>query len=161
MAGLEGRWSCGADAAALAPGIGDPDEFSIDDCSTQRNLSDEGRDQARRIGDRFRAHGIAVSQVYSSQWCRCRETAKLLGLGEVVDLPITNSFFQRAGRRGSQTTALRQWLAANRSTGNLVIVMHQVNISALTDRYTSSGEMVILRVGENVVLQIVGSIETD
>src|SRR5688500_16468822 len=68
---------------ALAPGIGDPAEFRLDDCATQRNLSAAGRDQARAIGERLRAQGITQAEVYSSQWCRCLETARLLDLGAV------------------------------------------------------------------------------
>lgn len=146
---------------ALAPGIGDPEEFTLDDCATQRNLSDAGRDQARRIGDRFRENRVEVTRVFSSQWCRCEETAELLGLGAVTLLPALNSFFQRTGRRGPQTHAMREWLVENRSAGTLVFVTHQVNISALTDQYTTSGEMIIARVQNDGRLDIVGSIETD
>lgn len=146
---------------ALAPGIGDPENFEVGNCSTQRNLSDEGRDQARRIGDRFRANGIDRAAVFNSQWCRCRETAKLLGLGETTDLPVLNSFYQHAGQRGPQTRGLSQWLADHALERPLVLVTHQVNISAFTGTYASSGEMVIVRreAGGDVV--VVGTIETD
>ncbi len=66
---------------AIAPGTGDPSGFDIGDCSTQRNLDDRGRKQARKVGQAFRAAGIAVDRVLTSQWCRCRETARLLELG--------------------------------------------------------------------------------
>jgi len=76
---------------ALAPGIGDPDGFRLDGCATQRSLSDEGRRQARAIGDWLQARGIGQARVYSSQWCRCLETAALLDLGPVTELPALNS----------------------------------------------------------------------
>ena len=147
---------------ALAPGTGDPENFALDDCATQRNLSDEGQAQARRIGDRFRANGIAAASVYTSQWCRCRETAALLGLGAAHDLPALNSFFQRAGRRGPQTESLRRWIAAQALTGPpVVLVTHQVNITALTDRYAGSGEMVVVKRLPGGGLQVVGTLETE
>ena len=78
----------------IAPGVGDPPEFSINDCDTQRNLSKEGRLQAKRLGDRFRKNGIETAKIFSSQWCRCLETAKYLNLGDVIIEPGLNSFFQ-------------------------------------------------------------------
>ncbi|MDX1541772.1 MAG: histidine phosphatase family protein, partial [Geminicoccaceae bacterium] len=100
---------------ALAPGTGDPAEFEIDDCSTQRNLSDRGRAQARAIGQRFRANGIERAEVGSSQWCRCLETARLLGLGDVEPMPALNSFFRDRDRGPAQTTALEDHLQARSS----------------------------------------------
>lgn len=146
---------------ALAPGTGDPPEFSVNDCSTQRNLSDEGRQQAKRIGDRFRANGIQEAVVFSSQWCRCMDTAELLGLGAVTELPVINSFFQDYSRREPQTKMLREWLGKQDFAKPLVLVTHQVNINALTNVYTSSGEMVIVRINKSGELSVAGSIETD
>jgi broad specificity phosphatase PhoE len=128
---------------AIAPGTGDPSEFAIGDCSTQRNLSEEGRKQAAR------------------QWCRCLETARLLGLGPVTELPILNSFFQRPERRNRQTQALEAWLASQDLDGPLVLVTHQVNITALTGVYPASGELVVIRPLENGKILAVGTIETD
>lgn len=146
---------------ALAPGTGDPPEFTLGDCSTQRNLSDTGRAQARRIGERFRANGIDSAPVLTSQWCRCRETAELLGLGQVTDLPILNSFFQRPGQRQPQTAALRDWLGEQDLGPVHVLVTHQVNITALTGVYPSSGELVVVRSLNSGDVQVIGSIETD
>ncbi len=146
---------------AIAPGTGDPPGFALGDCGTQRNLSDEGRVQAERIGARFAANGIAQAEVFSSQWCRCLETAQLLGLGSVEQLPVLNSFFQRAERRDRQTRALETWLAGRALDRPLVLVTHQVNISALTGVFPASGELVVLRRSENGALSVVGSIETD
>lgn len=80
---------------ALAPGTGDPRNFDLTDCSTQRNLSEAGREQAKAVGELLRKSGIEKAGVYSSQWCRCLDTATLLGLGPVTELPALNSFFQQ------------------------------------------------------------------
>lgn len=129
----------------MAPGIGDPPNFALRDCSTQRNLSDEGRDQAYSIGLRFRANGIATAQVFSSQWCRCLETASLLGLGEIQELPSLNSFFSNGDREQAQIQALKKWLSGQRLKQPLVLVTHQVNITALTGVHPESGEVVLMR----------------
>ncbi len=145
---------------ALAPGTGDPARFDLTDCQTQRNLSDEGRQQAERIGERFRTNGIAEAKIYTSQWCRCRETAELFDLGPVSELPILNSFFQRFENRDKQTQALRDWLTDQPLDGPLVLVTHQVNISALTGAYAGSGEIVIIRRSDKGEITVVGSIKT-
>lgn len=145
---------------AIAPGTGDPSTFVLDDCSTQRNLSDAGRYQAIRIGESFRANGIATADVYSSQWCRCRETAEHLGLGLVEELPILNSFFRHPEGGDAQTRALRKWLAGQSLDRPLVLVTHQVNITALTGIYPASGELVIIRLSDDGNITVVGSIET-
>ena len=95
---------------AIAPGTGDPDNFVIGDCSTQRNLSDNGRDQAERIGERFRANNIDSTRIFSSQWCRCLDTARGLKLGPARELPPLNSFFQSFEERGPRTRALKEWI---------------------------------------------------
>ena len=130
---------------ALAPGTGDPTNFDVGDCATQRNLSDEGYRQALDIGDRFRKHGIAKAEVLTSVWCRCRDTATLLKLGTVRPLSALNSFFQTPDRREAQTKALTSWLNAYRSNAPLVLVAHQVNITALTGIYPRSGEIVVVQ----------------
>ena len=146
---------------ALAPGTGDPADFAIGDCATQRILSEEGRAQARRIGALFRANGIETAPVYTSQWCRCRDTAALLGLGPVADLPVLNSFFGRPGGRMPQTEGLRQWIAAQTLDSPRILVTHQVNITAITGVYPSSGEIVIVRAMADGDLAVVGTIRTD
>lgn len=146
---------------AIAPGTGDPPEFTLGDCSTQRNLSAEGRAQAVRIGERFRTNGIQTAQLFSSQWCRCLETARLLGLGPTLELPTLNSFFQRYNRREQQTQALKTWLDKQKLDKPLVLVTHQVNITALTDIYPTSGELVIIRRTKGGDLSVVGTITTD
>lgn len=146
---------------AIAPGGGDPREFRIGDCGTQRNLSEEGREQARRIGARLRENGIGSARVFSSQWCRCLETAQLLGLGPTSELPVLNSFFQRPERRERQTRALEEWLAGQALDGLLVLVTHQVNITALTGVFPASGELVVIRRSESGGISVVGSVQTD
>ena len=140
---------------ALAPGTGDPANFAVDDCTTQRNLSEEGRRQAVSIGARFRDNGIARAGVFSSAWCRCLDTAELLALGPVTTLPALNSFFEYWERREPQTTALREWLAGASGGAATVLVTHQVNITALTGVFPRSGEIVVVRLetgGEVTVL---------
>jgi phosphohistidine phosphatase SixA len=143
---------------ALAPGGGDPPGHRVGDCATQRNLSAEGRAQARAIGDRFRAAGIAEARVVSSQWCRCRDTATELRLGPVEDLPALNSFFGKSSRGPAQTNELRNWLATAPMHKPLVLVTHQVNISALTRETTSSGEIVVVRRKPDGAMQVLGSL---
>jgi len=118
---------------ALAPGGGDPDNFELRDCSTQRNLSDGGRAQAKRIGARLRANGVLAAHVYSSQWCRCLETARLLGFGKVKELSALNSFFATMDKRTAQTAALQDWIEDQPLDSPTVLVTHQVNITALTN----------------------------
>lgn len=127
---------------ALAPGTGDPAGFDIDDCSTQRNLDARGRDQARGVGAALRARGIDFDAVWTSQWCRCRETAALLDVGSVTDVPPLDSFFSNRSRAGQQTHAALDLLRRH-DGGRLVLVTHQVNITALTGVFPRSGEMIV------------------
>lgn len=143
---------------ALAPGTGDPSSFTLGDCATQRNLSERGREQARRIGAAFRERGINFSQVLSSQWCRTRETAELLDLGAVSDAASLNSFFQDFSSRDDQTAETLDLIRS--SNGRVMLVTHQVNISALTGRGTRSGEVLIIRERDRKV-DIIGSILID
>ncbi|MFT7578233.1 MAG: phosphohistidine phosphatase SixA [Alphaproteobacteria bacterium] len=129
---------------AIAPGTGDPENFKLRDCSTQRNLSDQGREQARRAGRILRSHGVDEALIYSSQWCRCQETAKLLAVGQVRDLASLNSFYESYERRAEQTRHLKSWLGARPTGKPLILVTHQVNISALTGNGTQSGEIVFV-----------------
>lgn len=130
---------------ATAPGVGDPPGFRLDDCSTQRNLSEGGREQARRIGALLRERGLAQAPVYSSQWCRCLDTARLLGLGPVTPWRTLNSFFETSEVEDAQTAALRAEIARLDLAKPAVLVTHQVNITALTGILPASGEMIVLR----------------
>lgn len=132
---------------SLAPGIGDPSDFVVDRCETQRNLSDDGRKQAKNTGEALRKNGIATAMVLTSQWCRCIETADLLSKGKPVHYPTINSFFQDRSTAAAQTETLRKDIAAwirSDSSEPRVLVTHQVNISALTGEYANSGDMLIV-----------------
>lgn len=131
---------------AEAPGVGDPPGFRLGECATQRNLSSRGRGQALRLGERLRAQGVAVGAVWTSQWCRTRDTATLLDLGEVREVPAFNSFFDERGDEPAQTAAARQLLLGWRGPGALVVVTHQVNITALTGTNPASAEGIVLAV---------------
>jgi broad specificity phosphatase PhoE len=143
---------------ATAPGTGDPASFRLDDCATQRNLSPAGRAQAKAIGANLRWHGVGVDGVYSSQWCRCLETARLMGLGEVIALPALNSFFAEPEREPRQMAELRVWLADQPRAGAIVLVTHQVVITALTGIVPASGEIVVVRSTQGGDLELVGRI---
>jgi phosphohistidine phosphatase SixA len=151
---------------ALAPGGGDPSIFTLGECASQRNLDDRGRAQARTTGAAFAERGITFDQVMTSQWCRTKETAELLDSGPVVEMPSLNSFFQDYSTRAAQTAATLDLL--NRTEGKLMLVTHQVNISALTGRGTRSGEVLVLRLTEGSTegpaegqVEVIGSILID
>lgn len=130
---------------AHAPGGGDPPGFKLNDCSTQRNLSGEGKAQARRMGAEFRQRRIDVGAVWSSQWCRTRETADLAFPGKRMDQPAFNSFFSAQDRAAQHTKDAQQLLSSWRGPGVLVVVTHQVNITALTEVVPGSGEGVVVK----------------
>ena len=134
---------------ALAPGTGDPGNFALGDCSTQRNLNDAGRDQARRIGAALRDADIIPTHVFTSEWCRCRETAELLDLGEVTPLPALNSHFAGRGDGAAQARSVRETLAGLPEGARPLLVTHQVNVTALTGIFPRSGEMIALLPDEN------------
>ena len=129
---------------ALAPGTGDPDNFRLNDCRTQRNLDDRGRNQAKALGDRLRKAGITFDRILTSAWCRCEETARLMGVGPVEILPALNSFFSNRQRGPAQTESLRALLNERPENERLLLVTHQVNITALTGRGVSSGDLLVL-----------------
>lgn len=142
---------------ANAPGTGDPDNFRIGDCSTQRNLDNTGRAQAAQIGRLLAQAGVARAKVYSSLWCRCLETARLLDLGPVTALPALNSFFARADQQDQKIAALREFLASLPVDGPpVVLVTHQVTVTGLTGVYPGSGTGVILQLNGTGQPRIVG-----
>ena len=128
---------------ALAPGFGDPDYFSIKDCSTQRNLNETGRSQAQAIGVKLAAANIKFSGIYSSYWCRCLETARLLGLGAITPFDGLNSFFQNHAPREATLVKLRQKLDSwSPSAPASLMVTHSVIIRAITGISVASGGLV-------------------
>ncbi len=144
---------------AEAPGSGDPPNFRLGDCSTQRNLSPQGRAQARRIGQAFRQRQIAIAQVSSSQWCRCLETAELLQLGSVKPLPLLNSFFQKRQNGSRQTAELRQLIQRHRQTpGVLFLVTHQVNITGISGIVPPSGGAVVMKASDRGTVEVIGEL---
>jgi len=123
------------------PGYGDPPGFKIDDCTTQRNLDDRGRQQARALGAAFRQHGVPVDKVLSSPWCRCLETAELLALG-----PVENTWAVAASERSpDRLAALKQMVSSWRGPGTLVVVTHALTVQALVGIMPGQAETVVLR----------------
>lgn len=145
---------------ALAPGIGDPDDFKLDDCSSQRNLDDRGREQARAMGEWLRARGILNVTLYSSQWCRCLETARLMNLGSVTPLPALNSFFGRPEDREPNLSALRAFIRDSTTPGELMImVTHQVTISGITKQWTDSGHGKLVRPDQTGGIELLAELD--
>ncbi len=140
---------------ANAPGTGDPAGFVLGDCATQRNLDDKGRSEARAIGAAFAAQAISVGRVLTSQWCRAAETAALAFPGRASEEPAFNSFFGDRAREPEQTARALALLAGWRGPGVLVVVTHQVNITALTGIVPKPGEGVIVAV-RNGAAQVLG-----
>ena len=146
---------------AIAPGTGDPANFAIGDCSTQRNLSAQGIAQAGRIGALFRENGVAQARVFSSQWCRCLDTAKGLGLGSVEPQPLLNSFFGSPEDGRPQTQALRAWMTGLPRGRPVVLVTHQVNITGLTNIVPASGELLFVTAGAADPLTVIGRVAAE
>ena len=145
---------------ALAPGAGDPPHFRLGDCATQRNLDAAGRAQAAQLGERLRKAGVARAKVYSSQWCRCLETARLLKLGPVEELPALNSFYNRAEAREKNVAALRAFLAGLPADGPpIVLVTHQFTIGEFTGGGTGSGGGTIFELDRSGAPRVLGSIQ--
>lgn len=148
--------------AQTVPGIGDPPGFRIDDCSTQRNLSDAGRAEARRLGAEFARRGIVFDDVLSSRWCRCLETARLaFPQIEVRVFEALNSFFADGSTRQAQTDALRGHLASQRAPRRIVLVTHMVNIAALTGQSVGMGEALLVRLGVQGAGDVLGRLRMD
>jgi broad specificity phosphatase PhoE len=142
--------------AQTEPGVGDPPNFRIGDCSTQRNLSEVGRQQARRIGSAFATHSVRIEQVLSSQWCRCLETARLAFPGNQVEpFAALNSFFEDRSSEPKQTRDALARIAAIRAPANVAFVTHHVNILALTGEAVGSGEAVLVRPA-GTALRVIG-----
>ena len=141
---------------AYAPGSGDPDNFNINDCSTQRNLSKEGQRQAKYIGEFFRNNKVKIDKVLSSEWCRCKETAKI-AFKNFSTNSFLNSFYSSkfAKNKDKQVKALKEYIKKFKSDKNLVLVTHYVLISEILNYGPSSGEIVV----SNKNLNIIGSLE--
>ena len=129
---------------AYAPGSGDPKNFNLNDCSTQRNLNDSGREQSKNIGNFFSRHDIKINKVYSSEWCRCKETAFIAFKGFETK-KFLNSFYssQFAKNRKKQIKEFQEFINNWNRKENLIFVTHYVVISELLNYAPSSGEIVI------------------
>lgn len=144
---------------ALAPGTGDPANFDLNECSTQRNLDARGRAQARRIGDLMRAAGVRFDAIWSSQWCRSKDTATLLEMGEMTELPSLNSFFAGRGERANQTEITLAVIGRQLDSSRLLLVSHFVNVRALSGVGPRSGEIVVTRRDGQGGLTVIDRIE--
>tara|TARA_R100000455_G_C6216390_1_gene82268 strand:+ start:106 stop:717 length:612 start_codon:yes stop_codon:yes gene_type:complete len=136
---------------AYAPGGGDPKNFTLGDCATQRNLNDTGRQQARQIGNWFRRQPVAVTRVLSSQWCRAMDTAMLAFPNQVTEAPEFNSFFRNRRTEVKQTQEALTRFAQWQGPGLMVVVTHQVNITALTGIIPRSGEGIVIEYNNGTV----------
>ena len=147
---------------ANAPGTGDPPNFSLEDCATQRNLDEVGRGQAVALGRRLAQAGVKDVKVYSSQWCRCLDTARLLNLGPVEPLPTLNSFYPRPEQREPTLAALRSFLAKLPTAGApVVLVTHQFTINAFTSEPTASGGGSLFELNGTGAPRLLGAIKPD
>ena len=129
---------------AYAPGGGDPNNFDINDCNTQRNLSDAGREQANKIGSFFKVNNILIDKIYSSEWCRCKETA-LIAFNKFENKSFLNSFFSSkfAENKDPQMKKLKEFINKWDGKNNVIFVTHYVVISEILNYPSSSGEIVI------------------
>ena len=141
---------------AYAPGNGDPNNFNLNDCSTQRNLNKEGREQAQQIGKFFKKNNIEIEKVLSSEWCRCKETAKI-AFKNFSTNNFLNSFYSSkyAKNKDKQIKALNDYIRNFQSDKNLILITHYVLISEVLDYAPSSGEIVVSDKNFNMI----GSIE--
>ena len=134
---------------AFAPGIGDPSGYKLQDCKTQRNLDAKGREQAQKTGQWLRMQGVGNALVFSSAWCRCKETAENLAFGTPVLEASLNSFFDNM-RQGPQSNLnLQKFIGSQlKSKGDkaLILVTHHVNIAEFTGENIGSGDMVLAQV---------------
>ena len=134
---------------AEAPGVGDPPNLRLGDCSTQRNLDASGRQQARALGNWLKQQGVTEATMFTSPWCRCQDTAGLLDLGQATIEPALASFFNDPQLAAATTLAWREVVARTldgQKGKPVVMVTHHVNILDIVGENVASGEMVLARV---------------
>ena len=144
--------------ASTGPGLGDPPGFRLDDCATQRNLSDSGRQDSLAIGERLRRERVPIAHVYTSPWCRCRETAQL-AFGRAEEWMPLSSIFDMPERDLDYSDRVKKRIgsySSRRLRGNVVMVTHNVNIAALTRLSVAPGELVVVRPDGCCGLRVVG-----
>ena len=137
---------------AYAPGVGDPQQFQLGDCQTQRNLNSQGRLQASNIGNWLKNQGVTQAQVYSSPWCRCLETAQLLNFSKVQTHSALSSFFNEMHKEQQTKLELEKLMAEKIKTKQknaLIFVTHHVNIFALTGQNVDSADLVLVKLDIN------------
>tara|TARA_Y100001970_G_C14193831_1_gene836946 strand:- start:249 stop:758 length:510 start_codon:yes stop_codon:yes gene_type:complete len=141
---------------ALAPGSGDPNNFDLNDCSTQRNLSIEGVEQSKKIGYFFSKNNIPIDEVLSSEWCRCKDTARYAFTRYKTFKPL-NSFFSEKFQKNKdkQILELLKFLEKWNDKKNLILVTHYVVILEITNQPVSSGEIIVLDKNLNLIGNIV------
>ena len=137
---------------AYAPGSGDPKNFNLNDCSTQRNLNEEGREQAKYIGEFFKKNNIEIDKVLSSEWCRCKETAKI-AFENFSTNNFLNSFYSSkyTKNKDKQIKALNDYIRKFQSDKNLILITHYVLISEVLNYAPSSGEIVVSDKNFNII----------
>ena len=140
------------------PGVGDPPGFALEDCKTQRNLSDAGRQEAQRLGAAFRTRAIPVARVLSSPWCRCIETATIAFGRPPQTHAALGNLFERQGQRDSQVAAFRDLVRQVPRQGNLVLVTHGSTTLAFTGVSPATAEMVVVTPGANGQYKVAGRI---
>jgi broad specificity phosphatase PhoE len=149
--------------AATDPGVGDPPGFKLEDCATQRNLNAPGREQARRLGERLRKERVPIAKVYTSPWCRCRETATL-AFGKAEDWEALSNIFDQRDREAdrSQRVSKRVGGYADRKPGgNVVMMTHGINISALTKISPAFAGIVVLRPDGCCGFKVAGTLDIE
>ena len=138
---------------AYAPGSGDPNNFDIKNCLTQRNLNEEGRNQAKLIGLFFKKNNIPIGEIFSSEWCRCKETALIAFESDYKTKNFLNSFYDKKfiNNKDIQIKNLKKYIVSWDGRKNLVFVTHYVVISEVLNVYPLSGEIVISDKNYNVI----------
>ena len=142
--------------AVTTPGVGDPPGFKLDDCATQRNLTDEGRGHAKRIGQAFKERKVPVERLLSSPWCRCIETSRL-AFGEPEVSTALSNLFGRSENNAKQVEQMKALVKP--AKGNVVLVSHGSTIVALTGISPATGEMVIVTPKGNGQFAVAGRLE--
>ena len=144
---------------SLAPGGGDPPGFKINDCNTQRNLNNKGISQSKKIGKLFKKNKVLIDQVLSSQWCRCKDTAKY-AFGNYKEFTALNSTFQSPFNKNEEKQLKELYSFVKKWNGkgkNLVLITHYSIITAVTNAVPNSGEIVIA----DKNFKVLGTIQTD
>lgn len=138
-----------------APGTGDPENFNLNDCATQRNLSAEGKLQAFRIGNWLKAEGVHNAIVLSSPWCRCKETAQLINYGDFEVAPALSSFLNENHKANQRNLELQSLITDKRKLKTnqaLILVTHEVNIIGYIGESVAAGEMILAKVDADGLL---------